>query len=130
MVLKKDADEGKHGAVAALSKRLAEAPPIAWPTVVLAAASSLVFVGALALRSQGVLSPFASAASVALAAYGAFTPAHEAVHGNVATNASGYRWLNDFVGRVCGFMLLSPYVAFRHLHLQHHRYTVRTMISV
>ena len=34
-----------------------------------------------------------------------------------------HRWLNELVGYVSSIPFEAPYLAFRHLHLQHHKYT-------
>lgn len=53
-------------------------------------------------------------------AYMAFTPQHEAVHGSVSKK---YAALNGVVGRLAGVPLLSPFHAFKRLHLTHHKHT-------
>lgn len=48
-----------------------------------------------------------------------FTLEHEATH--KTPFASGR--LNEWVGRICGFLLLLPFEWFRYFHLAHHRWT-------
>ncbi len=48
-----------------------------------------------------------------------FTLEHEATHKTPFANAA----LNEWVGRVCGFLLLLPFDWFRSFHLAHHRWT-------
>lgn len=59
----------------------------------------------------------------ALLAYVAFTPMHEASHGNVAGNRTERRWIDTAVGWASGVLLWAPYPAFKHLHLKHHAHT-------
>ncbi len=48
-----------------------------------------------------------------------FTLEHEATHKTPFANA----WLNEWAGRVAGFLLLLPFAWFRYFHLAHHRFT-------
>ncbi len=67
----------------------------------------------------GLLSPWLSILLGTLAAYTAFTPVHEAVHGNV----SRFPVVNNLVGHACSAALLGAYEPYRYLHVQHHRHT-------
>lgn len=95
------------------------APKTAWPTVVLAAGCVLVTFTAIAGTIAGVVSSLLGGLMVFVAAFAAFTPMHDASHRSV----SRHRWLNEAVGRACSAVLLSPYVAFRYVHLEHHKHT-------
>ncbi len=48
-----------------------------------------------------------------------FTLEHEATHKTPFASAA----LNEWVGRVCGFLILLPFAWFRYFHLAHHRWT-------
>ena len=48
-----------------------------------------------------------------------FTLEHEATHKTPFRTL----WLNEWVGRFCGVMILLPFTWFRYFHLAHHRYT-------
>ncbi|MGV8953124.1 MAG: fatty acid desaturase [Cypionkella sp.] len=48
-----------------------------------------------------------------------FTLEHEATHKTPFANAN----LNEWVGRICGVILLLPFDWFRYFHLAHHRWT-------
>jgi len=48
-----------------------------------------------------------------------FTLEHEATHKTPFTTA----WLNEWVGRITGFVILNPFEWFRYFHLAHHRHT-------
>jgi fatty acid desaturase len=48
-----------------------------------------------------------------------FTIEHEATHTTIHSNAT----VNDWIGRICGFIILLPFEWFRWFHMAHHRYT-------
>ena len=48
-----------------------------------------------------------------------FTLQHECVHYTVFRT----RWLNDFVGQICGLIIILPHRFFRYEHCDHHTYT-------
>jgi fatty acid desaturase len=48
-----------------------------------------------------------------------FTLEHEATHQTPFASAR----LNEWVGRLCGFLILLPFAWFRYFHLAHHRWT-------
>mgnify|MGYP001432395665 CR=1 FL=1 len=102
-----------------MSNNVLRAPSTAWPTVILAVACVSVTAGALVGAVTGRLPFPVAAALVFVAAFAAFTPMHDASHRSVGRNV----WLNEIVGRVSAMVLLAPYVAFRYVHLEHHRHT-------
>ncbi|MEM7608851.1 MAG: fatty acid desaturase [Myxococcota bacterium] len=95
---------------------------LAWPTIALSLVAFAVHMGALVAHAFGQLSSASLALVSALAAYVAFTPMHEAAHGNVA-GRSGRPWLDTLIGMLSGVQLLAPYGAFKALHLRHHSQT-------
>ena len=48
-----------------------------------------------------------------------FTLEHEATHKTPFRT----EWINEWVGRVCGFLIVLPFTWFRYFHLAHHRHT-------
>lgn len=48
-----------------------------------------------------------------------FTIEHEATHQNLLGNGE----INDWIGRICGFVIVLPFQWFRYFHMAHHRYT-------
>jgi fatty acid desaturase len=48
-----------------------------------------------------------------------FTLEHEATH----RTPFSQDWLNDAIGRLCGLVLVLPFLWFRYFHLAHHRWT-------
>ncbi len=78
---------------------------------------------AIALHAAAVTATLASAIPVpagfaiaVAAAYLAFTPMHEAAHGNIG------RGFDAWAGWMCGVLLFAPFDSFRELHLRHHRH--------
>ncbi len=95
------------------------APRVAWPTVVLALAAAATWAGAVALGAAGRLPLPLAVGLAAAAAFACFTPMHDAAHRSVARA----RWLNELVGRLAAVPLTAPFVAFRYVHLEHHKHT-------
>jgi fatty acid desaturase len=59
-----------------------------------------------------------------ICSYTAFTPLHEASHGNVAgKNKGAWEKIEVIVGYISAAMLFAPYPMFRLMHLRHHSYT-------
>jgi fatty acid desaturase len=50
--------------------------------------------------------------------YLAYTPLHEAAHGGIGKPLA----LNLWTGRVAGLFFYSPFKAYRHMHIEHHRH--------
>jgi fatty acid desaturase len=77
-------------------------------------AGAILLVGVLIALGWWALIPVQGVLIVFL-----FTLEHEATHKTPFANAR----LNEWVGRVCGFVLLLPFDWFRSFHLAHHRWT-------
>lgn len=96
-------------------------PSIAWPTVLLALGSFILWAFSV---YAGMLLEWPASATVPLsflAVYVIFTPFHDAVHFAVSKD---FRWLNEAVGWMSSIpFLIVPFPAFRFLHLRHHKYT-------
>jgi len=104
-----------------LFKRLMERPKYAWATIFLFCAAIILFAASCYFYLTGALSVGWAVLFNCLAAYMAFTVAHDATHSAVSTN----RKLNDWLGRL-STMLLEPAPAFgvfRFVHMQHHKFT-------
>jgi fatty acid desaturase len=99
-------------------KQALTVPPFAWPTLLLAVFALLGWGAGLALVARGDLG--LGLVAMTLGAYVAFTPLHDATHKAVA---SKHLWLNDAVGRLAVIPLFGPYLAFKHVHLEHHAHT-------
>jgi len=95
-------------------------PGVAWPTVALAAASILGWSASMFLFSRQHITGWQAWSLSSLCAFVSFTPLHDCVHGSVAPKC---RWLNEFIGFVCGVPLVMPHIFFRHIHMVHHKHT-------
>lgn len=102
------------------TRNLIRAPSVAWPTLFLTGMIlfAWIWIGWKAFFDG--LSLWVAFVCNTTLAYMAFTPQHEAVHGSVSKK---YAALNGVVGRLAGVPLLSPFHAFKRLHLTHHKHT-------
>jgi beta-carotene hydroxylase len=100
---------------------------IAWGTIGLCAVVVLGFWGLAWGAAAGLLSLWWVVPVNAFLAYAAYTPAHEAVHGNVHRVAgqpqSEGTWLNNFVGAMAASALLHNFPMHQLSHLAHHAHT-------
>ena len=99
-----------------------EIPKIALPTLIIAFTCFFGLFINLYLVWRGFYGYYLGFSISLLCLYYAFTPLHEAAHGNVITGSGIRGKLNTFVGAMSGFLLLAPYVIFRPLHLKHHSF--------
>ena len=97
--------------------------PVAYPTILLALCALITYGATHYLHHIGIIGYGVALGLWTVSAYVSFTPMHDASHASIATRSSGLRWINDVVGHLCSFPLAAPYVAFRYLHLQHHKHT-------
>ncbi|MCO5167730.1 MAG: fatty acid desaturase [Planctomycetes bacterium] len=100
-------------------KELLTAPAVAWPTLALLAGVLTLWAGVVALALTGALPEAAAVPLLVVAAFAAFTPMHDAAHRSVARA----RWVNEVAGRLAAPLLGAPFVAFRYVHLEHHKHT-------
>ena len=103
----------------ALSALLKDHPTVAWPTVLMAIFTAGGWFLTVYSGFMGWLPIWAAGTMAAFLAYWAFTPVHDATHRSL----SKVKVLNDGLGWMCGVPLLSPFSAFRYMHLTHHKYT-------
>lgn len=96
---------------------------LAWPTLGLFAAGTSLFALATLAHAGGVLPLWAGFAINTLALYLLFTPAHEAVHGNVRGRSGLPSWIESLVGWVSAGAFLFPYPVFSYVHRTHHKHT-------
>lgn len=93
--------------------------PIEWPTLALFAGSYALWAAAVYAGVMGWVSTVPAVLGAAAAAYAVFTPMHEAAHRSLARSAL----LNGVVGRLSGLLLMAPFLAVRHFHIEHHKHT-------
>jgi beta-carotene hydroxylase len=101
--------------------------PIAWPTVALALVFFAAFWGIAWGAGTGALPIWAAIIVNTFVAYAAYTPLHEAVHGNVhqvpGRGQSQGSWLNDSIGFIASAPLLHSFPMHQVSHLAHHVHT-------
>lgn len=95
------------------------APEVAWWTLFLFVGCWVVWLGSFALSVSGMWPVWVGILVSSCAAFAVFTPMHDASHKSIARA----KWVNEVVGRLSVFLLLAPFVAFRHVHLEHHKHT-------
>lgn len=96
---------------------------LAVPTLILAAFVVVAFAVVMVLGLAGGIELWTGMLVNTVLAYFAFTPMHEASHGNVSGKHRQLRWLNEAVGWLCGAVMLAGFPAFKALHLRHHSHT-------
>lgn len=96
---------------------------VAWPTVSLTVVVVSAFIGCLTLFANGTLSPWLAFLVVSVLTYIAYTPLHEAAHGNIHGQNDKLKWLNDLCGHLVAMIFAIPYASHRIEHFTHHRYT-------
>ncbi len=94
-------------------------PMIAWPTLMLFVIAVCLWVTTFWLAAAGILPAGVAIIINFIAAFATFTPMHDASHRSVARA----KWINELVGRVCSYILMSPFTAFRYIHAEHHKHT-------
>ncbi|MGJ8670350.1 MAG: fatty acid desaturase family protein [Oceanococcus sp.] len=96
---------------------------MAWLTVAMMAVILAGFVVNLWLFSLGILPLWLALPIYAILTYMAYTPLHEAAHGNIHGKYASRKWLNDLCGYIAGQIMLVPYASHTVEHFTHHRYT-------
>ncbi|WP_437573994.1 fatty acid desaturase [Sorangium sp. So ce887] len=102
-----------------LASGLLQTRPIEWPTLALFAGACALWAAAVYAGVMGWVPTVPAVLGAAVAAYAAFTPMHEAAHRSLARSAL----LNGVVGRLSGLLLMAPFLAVRHFHIEHHKHT-------
>ncbi|MGQ0619331.1 MAG: fatty acid desaturase [Panacagrimonas sp.] len=101
-------------------KQLTSAPPIAWPTAILAVVLSVTYVGVYLVCGTGHAPLWAGTLINTAIGYVSFSVAHDSIHRAISSNTR----LNDAIGQI-GMTLVLPYVdlrMFRWAHILHHRF--------
>lgn len=96
---------------------------VVWPLLALGVVCVAGFAVSTGLAVAGAWPWWAAATLNTLIAYVAFTPVHEAAHGNLAGEDAGVRWLESLVGWLGAALLLAPFSSLRRFHLLHHAET-------
>lgn len=93
---------------------------VAWASALLALVVVLGYAATVAAALAGVVPTWAASTALTALLYVAFTPMHEAAHQNVSGGVRRWRWLDPAVGWAMSLLFLSPFPAFRAVHLHHH----------
>lgn len=96
---------------------------VAWPTIALTLLVCSLFVLCIVLFANDVITVWLATPLVSVLTYMAYTPLHEAVHGNIHGSKSRMRWVNDVCGYLVAPIIGVPFASHRHEHFTHHRYT-------
>ncbi|WP_378176093.1 fatty acid desaturase [Aquimarina sp. SS2-1] len=95
---------------------------VAWPTILLFSVLSIGYILLWKFYLLG-LWPIWTSIIGAVLAYGMFTIAHEASHGNISGGVQSFVKLEKVLGWISSFFLLFPFSAFVVIHLRHHAHT-------
>lgn len=95
----------------------------AWQTVLLTFSILGAFAAVVAAAASGLIPLWLGCLLNAPLIYAAFTPAHEASHGNICGRHRGLRWLNEGCGWVSMALLFDNFAVLRSAHMQHHAHT-------
>ncbi|MEQ8270123.1 fatty acid desaturase [Algiphilus sp.] len=107
-------------AIAAAQKHMGG---VSWPTVMLVAAVLAGVATSLGLFAAGFLPAWAATLILAALTYFAYTPLHEAVHGNINGRNDRLQWMNDLCGYLVAPFIMVPFTSHRVEHFTHHRFT-------
>lgn len=118
-----------HGSVAAITpadeKRIARelTPPLAWPTLLLAALLPSAFWTLIVLGLLRTLPLWVCAVALTPISYAHYTLVHESIHGNLAPGHPKLRWLNTLVGWLGALGLSYNWPMLMRSHVLHHAHT-------
>ena len=96
---------------------------IGWPTIALGLVIPTCYTSVVILTFAHILPLWLAMPAIALLTYLAYTVLHESAHSSICGGHSSYRWLNELLGYLAGWILMIPLTAHRHEHLAHHRHT-------
>ncbi len=95
----------------------------AWRTVLLTFAILTCFGTVVAAAVSGAIPIWLGSILNLVLIYAAFTPAHEASHGNINGRHHGLRWLNELCGWLSMGLLCDNFAVLRAAHMRHHAHT-------
>lgn len=106
----------------AIALARAARPGVAWPTIAFALAVLTVYFATLYFAFRGAMPPLLAILINSLCVYAAYTPLHEATHGNIDARPGKPGWLNRAVGFLVSAPLLHNFSLHQTTHLSHHRH--------
>ena len=95
----------------------------AWITVALTLFVVTAYVAHIAAFASGLVPMWLAVLIMAVLTYTAYTPLHEAAHGNINGRNDQFSWLNKLCGYAVAPLISIPYASHRLEHFTHHRYT-------
>lgn len=107
-------------AITAAQKHMGQ---VCWPTVGLVAFVLVSVAANLGLFAAGILPWWVATLILAGQTYFAYTPLHEAVHGNINGRNDKLQWLNNLCGYLVAPFIMVPFTSHRVEHFTHHRFT-------
>ncbi|PVY77548.1 beta-carotene hydroxylase [Tamilnaduibacter salinus] len=96
---------------------------VALGTVMVTGVVTLAFVANLFAWATGLLPLWLATVLLGALTYLAYTPLHEAAHGNIRGREVRFRWLEDVCGYLAAQITLLPHATHRIEHMAHHRHT-------
>ena len=96
---------------------------IAWPTIIYAFFCFILFIACLVGVANHLIPLWLAFVINTILAYMAFTPFHEAAHGNIKGKNYYLKFLEIAIGYMMGLMLIGPFHSFTFIHLTHHAHT-------
>ena len=94
-----------------------------WGSIILVVIALAGTFMTLSLYTQGELSSWVALLLIAVFTYFAYTPLHEAVHGNIHGDKQPLKWLNELCGYLVAPLISIPFTSHKKEHMVHHRYT-------
>jgi len=106
-------------------KRIAHslAPPVAWPTLLLAVVLPTILVAFIAMGFTRALPLWVCTPVLAFVSYAHYSLVHESIHGNVVAAPKSMAWINTVVGWIGSLGMGAGWPALQRTHLGHHAYT-------
>ena len=98
----------------------------AWRSILVATAIQLCYALTVTLVVRGSLPLWLGFCLNTVLAYFSFAPVHEAIHGNISGRGGTpgqAPWVDSVFGWMWSVMLITPFSAYRRLHLGHHAHT-------
>ncbi|HEX9964120.1 MAG TPA: fatty acid desaturase [Allosphingosinicella sp.] len=97
-------------------------PPVAWPTLRLAAFLPLAQAGLIAGALLGALPLWLVILPLGYIHFAYYTLVHESIHGNVVRSPR-FAWVHQLLGWWGALNMMTSYPALRRIHLLHHQHT-------
>ena len=95
---------------------------VAYPTIGLSMLAGLSYLGVLFSFAMGYLSPIITTLFLSFLTFTAYTPMHEAVHGNIGGNRK-LNWLDKVIGYLMAPIVAIPFTSHQKEHFAHHKHT-------